>query len=119
MQNMAARMITGAKMRDHITPILHQLHWLPVHQRIVFKVLVLTFKSLHGMAPYYLQQLLQAYTPQRSLRSANQNLLDVPRMSLQKTIMDTEPSAMAPQYYGTISHSTSALVINCQILSHF
>ena len=53
-QNRAARMITGAKMRDHITPILHQLHWLPVHQRIVFKVLVLTFKSLHGMAPYYL-----------------------------------------------------------------
>ena len=37
-QNAAARMITSARRRDHITPILRQLHWLPVRQRVDFKM---------------------------------------------------------------------------------
>ena len=44
-QNMAARLVTRARKRDHITPILRALHWLPVRQRIAFKVLLLTLKA--------------------------------------------------------------------------
>ena len=40
-QNAAARMITGARRCDHISPLLWQLHWLPVRQRVTFKVLEL------------------------------------------------------------------------------
>jgi len=42
-QNAAARLVTGARWCDHITPILRQLHWLPVRQRVLFKITVLVF----------------------------------------------------------------------------
>ena len=50
----AARLVTGARRRDHITPVLRQLHWLPVRQRVTFKVAVLVHQSLAGAAPAYL-----------------------------------------------------------------
>jgi len=50
-QNAAARLVTGARRRDHITPILRQLHWLPVRQRVQFKVAVLVFQCLSRNAP--------------------------------------------------------------------
>ena len=50
-QNAAARLITSARRRDHISPVLRQLHWLPVRQRVQFKLTVLVFKALHGQAP--------------------------------------------------------------------
>ena len=53
-QNAAARLVTSAQRRDHITPILRQLHWLPVCQRVTFKIAVLVFECLTGQAPTYL-----------------------------------------------------------------
>jgi hypothetical protein len=53
-QNAAARLITGACKFDHITPVLSALHWLHVRQRITFKVALLMYKCLHGLAPSYL-----------------------------------------------------------------
>jgi len=50
-QNAAARLATGARRSDHVTPILRQLHWLPVRQRVQFKVGVLVFQCLSGNAP--------------------------------------------------------------------
>ena len=44
-QNAAARLVTGAKKRDHITPVLQQLHWLPVRRRIEFKIACLVHQS--------------------------------------------------------------------------
>ena len=43
-QNAAARMITGTKQMEHITRVLQELHWLPISARIIFKVLLLTWK---------------------------------------------------------------------------
>jgi len=42
-QNAAARLITGARRSQHVTPILRQLHWLPIRQRILFKTAVLVY----------------------------------------------------------------------------
>jgi len=53
-QNAAARLVTGTRRRDHISPVLRQLHWLPVHQRTKFKLAVLVYKSLYSLAPQYL-----------------------------------------------------------------
>ena len=64
---------------DHISPIMASLHWLPIHFRIHFKILLFAFKSLNGMTPPYLSELLHPYTPTRPLRSADQLLLNVPR----------------------------------------
>jgi len=53
-QNAATRLVTGARRCDHITPVLRQLHWLPVRQRVVFKIAGLEHQSLVGAAPAYL-----------------------------------------------------------------
>ena len=74
-QNTAARLVTRANRNDHITPVLKSLHWLPVQERIIFKVLLLTYKTIHGSAPSYLSELVSSYTPSRSLRSSSKNLL--------------------------------------------
>ena len=51
------------------------MHWLPVRQRIEFKILVLVFKSLIGQAPQYLNEMIELYVPTRKLRSTDQRLL--------------------------------------------
>ena len=81
-QNSAARILTGAGKRQHITPVLRDLHWLPVDYRIRFKLLLLTHKALYGTSPQYLRNLLSVCTSSRSLRSSEQGLLSVPRTNL-------------------------------------
>ena len=54
-QNATARLVTGARRSEHMTPVLRDLHWLPVRQQITFKTAVLAYKCQHGMAPQYLQ----------------------------------------------------------------
>ena len=73
-QNAAARLVSLSQRYDHITPILRELHWLPVEQRIIFKVILLTFKSTHDMAPTYLKDLIKPYVPTRHLRFSTKNL---------------------------------------------
>ena len=53
-QNAAARLIFDARKKDHITPLLRDLHWLPVRRRIDYKLLSLVYKCLHDAAPEYL-----------------------------------------------------------------
>ena len=77
--NCAARLILCKHKYDHATPLLIQLHWLPVSQRIIFKILLFTFKALNGLAPTYITELLDRYVPPRPLRSSSGGLLKVPR----------------------------------------
>ena len=67
---------------DHIKPVLKQLHWLPVNQRINYKILLLTYKALNGQAPSYITELLEPCTPARNLRSSFKNLLKIPLVKL-------------------------------------
>ena len=100
-QNSAARLLTRSSRMSHITPVLHSLHWLPINYRIKFKVLVLTYKALHGQAPAYISDLLHSYTTNRPLRSSNQGLLVVPRTRL-KTRGDRSFEAVAPNLWNAL-----------------
>ena len=64
-QNAAAKVIKKADKRGHVTQFLRELHWLPIRKRIIFKLLLLVFKSLNGMGPVYLKELLTFYEPKR------------------------------------------------------
>lgn len=66
--NCAAKLITLSKKYDHVTPLLIELHWLPVEYRIIFKILLITLK-ITSIAPNYLKDLLEPYVPRRTLRS--------------------------------------------------
>uniref|UniRef100_A0A669E4F5 Reverse transcriptase domain-containing protein n=1 Tax=Oreochromis niloticus TaxID=8128 RepID=A0A669E4F5_ORENI len=100
-QNAAARLLTGTKRRSHITPVLASLHWLPVNFRFHFKILVLTFRALHGQAPQYLSDLLKPHTPSRALRSLDQRLLVVPRTRF-KTRGDRAFQTVAPRLWNSL-----------------
>jgi len=54
---MAARMVSGVHRSEHITPVLEDLHWLPVGQRVVFKTALMVWKCVRGVAPAYLSDL--------------------------------------------------------------
>ena len=79
-QNYAARIVFNKSKFDHVTPLFSDLHWLPIQHRISFKIILIVYKCLNDIAPNYLRELLQLYTPQRTLRSSDKNLLKVPRM---------------------------------------
>jgi hypothetical protein len=83
-QNAAARLVKKIPKSSHITPVMQNLHWLPIHSRVQFKVLLNVFKGIHGQSPAYLMDLLNRYTPRRSLRSMNKHTLMVPRTKLRK-----------------------------------
>ena len=57
-QNRAARIVTFTKKYEHITPILIDLHWLPVEYRITYKILLLVYKAINGLSPSYISNLL-------------------------------------------------------------
>ena len=78
-QNSLARVIMDVSKYDHITPVLKSLHWLPIKQRIDFKVGVITYKTLHLNQPWYLQQMLTPQTYSHSTRSSDCMTLVVPR----------------------------------------
>jgi len=80
-QNAAARLVTGTRRCDHISPVLRQLHWLPVRQRAVFKIATLVHRSLSGNAPGYLADDCQLVADPRvrQLRSADTRTLVVSR----------------------------------------
>ena len=104
LQNRAARILTFTPKFNHITPVMHELHWLPVDRRIEFKILLFCYKCLNGLAPPYLSELLSRYVPARSLRSADKDLLTVPSISAKalKTFGSTSFTLAGPRLWNDL-----------------
>ena len=81
-QNIAARIVTRSPKHDHITPVLKQLHWLPVRMRVLYKLLVLTYRALEGKGPSYLQDIVELYKPKTSVVLRSDGRLDLPWSNL-------------------------------------
>lgn len=81
-QNVAARIVTKTKKFDHITPVIIELHWLPIALRVIYKLLLLTYKCLNDQGPIYLKDMISYYEPRVNLRSTNQKLLETRRYKL-------------------------------------
>ena len=77
-QNAAARIVTRTKRTEHITPVLHSLHWLPITKRIDHKILSLAYSCMRNTAPEYLSEIVPVYQPPRRLRSCSQSLFCLP-----------------------------------------
>ena len=78
LQNAAARIVSLTSKRSHVTPVLQNLHWSPVKERIIFKVLLLVYHIINETAPEYNRSLLIKYQPTRTLRSSDSGLLQIP-----------------------------------------
>ena len=103
-QNAAARLLTNTYRRYHITPVLASLQWLPITCRIYFKICLITFKALHGLAPEYLAELLVPKRNVRPLRSSNKGLLAVPKTYL-KSKGDRAFAVVAPTLWSGLPQS--------------
>ena len=112
--NSAARLIHLTSRYEHVTPLLIQLHWLPIEQRITFKIAVITFKALHGAAPSYITDLIKPYTPGRLLRSSNQFLLSTSKFNL-KTYGGRSFTIAAPSVWNALPFELRS----CNSLSSF
>lgn len=113
-QNNAARLVMRCGRREHVTPLLKTLHWLPISYRIEFKILLLVFKCLQNEAPPYLVSLLNPYQPSRTLRSSSQCLLSQPKSRLSKA-GDRAFSVCAPRLWNDLP----VAVRDCKTLSSF
>ena len=102
--NSAARLITRTKKHAHITPVLKQLHWLPIQSRINFKLLLLTYQCLNSLAPEYLSEELIEYVPSRNLRSSQGYLLKFPVVRT-KFYVERSFCYAAPKLWNTIPSS--------------
>ena len=102
-QNYAARVVTLTRKFDHITPVLYELHWLPIRYRIEFKIVLLTYKCLNDIGPLYLKELveLRAYDHGYSLRSKENKLLENPSGRL-VTMGDRSFRVVAPMLWNSI-----------------
>ena len=100
-QNSAARILMRVRKYEHITPILHSLHWLPVSFRIDYKVLILTHTCINGHAPPYLQEWITPQTSTCTLRSSNSSLLRVPKTKL-RTMGDRAFCSAAPHLWNSL-----------------
>ncbi len=100
-QNAAARLIVGLRKFDHVTSTLMDLHWLPVKQRIEFKVLLLTYKAVMGQGPEYLSEMFIPTGSSYSLRSDYNDLYKVPK-SYKKCCGDRAFSIAAPDLWNKL-----------------
>ena len=123
-QNSAARLVLAVKGKYvNINRLRRdELHWLPVKDRIIFKVLLLAFKCIHGLAPNYLSDHLNIYKPTRALRSASKFLLCVPRGISTVNYGERAFTAAAPKLWNalpeTLRKATSLDTFKSMLKTH-
>ena len=121
-QNASARLVFKAKKREHVTPLMKKLHWLPIEQRIKYKLASLCFNFFIGASPSYIADLLTVYTPSRTLRSSSDTrLLCIPRTNL-ATYGERSFSFTAPTVWNSlptsIRHSSSVKSFKRSLKTH-
>ena len=103
-QNCAARIIMKKRKYDHITPVIYELHWLPLEFRIQYKLAVLAFRHFEGTLPSYLPVTLWTYKSTRSLPSSTERLLKSPRVNL-KSAGERSFHFAAPAVWNSLPNS--------------
>ena len=117
-QNAAARLISKTRKRDHITPVLKDLHWLPVHLRIEYKVIVLTHKILRGQAPVYLTELVKPMDCRRNTRSMDTNSKKLSEKRTRTAYGDRSFVAASARLWNRLPRNLSCIKDICPFKRH-
>ena len=113
--NFAARLILLAPRHHHSTPLLEKLRWLPISERIKYKIACMCFGAINGSGPAYLSELLHVYTLSRTLRSSSDTRMLKIQQYKRKTHGFRTFCALDPTY-GIHSHRTLDPAQPCYIL---
>ncbi len=112
-QNAAVRLVAGASRFAHVTPLLRERHWLPVHLRVTYKLAVMVFKSLAATTADYLTAF--THPPESAttlrLRSANTRQLHVPRT--RTAYGDRAFAAAGPRVWNRLPESVKCVTSLC------
>ena len=101
-QNCAAKIIYRFRKYDHVTPLLKDLHWLPVKDRIDFKIATIVFNTFNNRSPSYISALLEKPNRVRHLRSSSDlTILKVPTVK-SKTFGERSFSFYAPKFWNSL-----------------
>ena len=121
-QNNAASLICRTPKSDHISPVLNTLHWLPVEQRIEYKLLLLACKSVNNDGTSYLSDLLKFYIPSRQLRSSSDSrllcILSFRLKSLGQRKFSYQASVLWNSLPISLRHSNSTLAFKSALKTH-
>ena len=120
--NNAARLVCKSSKFEHVSPLLHSLHWLPISDRIDYKISSLTHSAICGTGPEYLSELVQIYTPSRPLRSSSDTrLLCIPSVRT-KTYGQQSFSYQAPTTWNNLPaplrHTESVTSFKTSLKTH-
>ena len=107
-QNALARAVLAAPWSVSATELRRSLHWLPIRQRIDYKVAVVAYRTRQTRIPTYLASLIQDYQPTRTLRSSSLLLLQQPAVKLE--FANKSLSVVAPRVWNSLS-------LNCRSAS--
>ena len=97
---------------------MRDLHWLPIRARINFKVLLLTFKALHGLAPQYLWSLIGIKTSCYNLRGSNTLLLAMPSAKFKVTLGDRAFAVAAPSLWKSLPSELRSITCVTSFKTH-
>ena len=114
-QNFAARLVLLAPRHHHATPLLEKLHWLPISERIKYKVACMCFGAINGSGPAYLSELLHVYTPSRTLRSSSDTRMLETQQYKRKTHGFRTFSCFGPHIWNSLPQDLR----HCATLSSF
>jgi len=103
--NTAVRLVSGSSRRDHVTSLLRDRHWLPVKQRVEYKLCMMVHRCLYGDAPSYLADLITpsaAATVRPGLRSAASSSVAVPVPRTTSSLGDRSFAAAGPRAWNKL-----------------
>ena len=108
-QNHAARVVMKKKMRDHVTPLLRELHWLPVEYRYQFKIATFAYRHFDSSLPNYLSKCLKSRQYVREVRSNAIKRLDPPKKPNLKTVGGRSFGQIAPKVWNSLPSDLRAV----------
>ena len=114
-QNFVARLVLLALRPHHSTPLLEKLRWLPISERINYKVACMSFSAINGSGPAYLSELLHVYTPSRTLRSSSDTRMLKIQQYIRKTHGFRTFSCFGPHIWNSLAQDLR----HCSTLSSF
>ena len=114
-RNFAARLVLLAPRHHHSTPLLEKLHWLPILERIKYKVVCMCFSAINGSGSAYLSELLHVYAPFRTLRSSSDTrMLEI--QQYKRKIHGSAPPLALDHTFGIQSQKTLDTAQPCHLL---
>ena len=106
LQNKAARLIHRMPKFTTTSPLIQDLHWLRIPQRIQFKTITLAYKSLNNQTPHYITELLHVRESRYNFRSSCRIILEVPRINMRAG--DQSFSVAAPKLWNALPNKIAS-----------